>query len=293
MSLGAAIGYYDAMAGGSFVTSQLDTTPADPSAGSPWITGTQIGSINNLFTAQLSQCFGLADGHGAMYFYRRFATPITLGMVSFLDLRTDGEVLITAQAWSDTTGIDLASPSTDYMANPGSGFIWNHHLFASTPLENCHTVLIRVQGKLISGVRKRFTLGRIWAGPVYRPPNGICKEWESTLIDPGEVGKSRGGQGYPRYRQKYRRVRMDLSHITFEQCFGGPSYTDMDLQQLGFRLGTTEPCLVFPRTTDATGAADTQAIHRIGIYGHLTELPNIRHRAGNYFDASLTAEELL
>lgn len=292
MSLNAAIGYFDAMAGGSFVTSEINTNPVDPGAGSPWITGTQIGTVANLFTPQLSQCFGLADGHGAMYFYRHFAEPITLGVVSFLDLRTDGEVLITAQGWSDTTGIDLAS-SADYVANPGSGFIWNHHLFASTPLENCHTVLIRVQGKLIGGVRKRFTLGRIWAGPLYRPPNGICNEWESTLIDPGEMGKSRGGQGYARTRQKYRRTRMSLSHITFEQCFGGPSYTDMDLQQLGFRLGTTEPCLVFPRTTLTNGDEDTQAIHRIGIYGHLTELPNIRHVRGNNYDASLTAEELL
>lgn len=282
MSLGAAIAYKDLCRDGTTTASNVYASMV---ANSP---------ASNLFTPQLSSPYALTKpasaAIGGFDITRQFASPGRVDLISLLDVRITGST-----SYFITLSIDGAMVWTgelDADLYPADEFISHLHVLLPTPVENAEEIKLEFgNSSVIEG--RTVSIGRLWAGPVYRPPNGICKEWESTLIDPGEVGKSRGGQGYPRYRQKYRRVRMDLSHITFEQGFGGPSYTDMDLQQLGFRLGTTEPCLVFPRTTDATGAADTQAIHRIGIYGHLTELPNIRHRAGNHFDASLMAEELL
>lgn len=282
MSLNAAIGYLDQCYGGTTTASTVD---------SPMVA---ITSAANLFTPQLSSAYVLtkpaSGGIGGFDITRTFASAGPVDVISLLDVRISGPETYFINVYVDS---DLAfTGEFDADLYPADQFITHAHILLPVGVASASSVRLEFSHSITANA-VNVSIGRLWAGPLYRPPNGICNEWESTLIDPGEMGKSRGGQGYARTRQKYRRTRMSLSHITFEQCFGGPSYTDMDLQQLGFRLGTTEPCLVFPRTTLTNGDEDTQAIHRIGIYGHLTELPNIRHVRGNHYDASLTAEELL
>jgi len=285
---GAVIAYSDAMAGGSFVASDSSDTVVNPITDPGWITGATIGDINNLFTPQLSSCFGLDDGAGAMTFYRRFARPVTLGMVSFLGLRTEGRVRVTATAFSDTSGLFLAS-SEAFTSYPPDGFTWHHHLIAPTPLPDCHTVLITVTGEVIGGARKRWTMGRIWASPTYTPPDQIEYDWAPLVISAGTSARSKGQQAYPVARQCVRGLRMRFSHSEISTVIGTASSTDMDPHQLAFVIDK-QPVIAFPRT----GTANAHLMHRLGVYGISTrdqyEFP---HRGGDRYDVEFDFLETL
>lgn len=285
---GAVIAYSDAMAGGSFVASNIGDTPVDPITDPGWITGATVGSINDLFTPQLSSCFGLDDGAGAMTFYRRFATPVTLGIVSFLGLQTAGRVRITATAFSDTEAVYMASNDA-FITYPADGFVWHHHLIPATPLVGCHTVLITVSGEIISGARKRWTLGRIWAGPTYSPPDQIEYDWAPRVISAGTSARSKGQQAYPVARQCVRGLRMRFSHSEISTVIGTAGSTDMDPHQLAFVIDK-QPVIAFPRT----GTANAHLMHRLGVYGISTrdqyEFP---HRGGDRYDVEFDFLETL
>lgn len=129
-----------------------------------------------------------------------------------------------------------------------------------------------------------LTAGGLWAGPVWCPPDGIEATWSQTVDDPGTVGRSVGGQGYPRRRPRLRSFEGRAIHVPLAWAFGDPDdATILDIQQLLYRVGKTDPIVLFPRTQDAAGERSTHLMHRLGIYGHMRETGRIEHLGGDLY----------
>lgn len=140
-----------------------------------------------------------------------------------------------------------------------------------------------------------LTLGGLWAGPVWSPPDGIDATWSQAINDPGSMGRSVGNQGYPRRRQRYRSFEGRAIHVPFRWAFGDQADSAvLDIQQLLYRIGATEPIVLFPRTRDAAGELSTHITHRLGIYGHMAEAGRIEHIGGDLYQwTGVRVDELM
>ncbi len=262
---------------------------------------TEIGHLDSLRTPQLSQCWGYSGASlGPPYVDLRLlwgdpskpAEKLPVRIISLLDVRITFEASMVDQFLSFSL-IDGASVYEELLEDlpvilsryPSDDFTRHIHLILPADFD-AHGVRLIYQGF------GAVTIGQIWAGPLWLPSAGIQHDWECSIIDPGEMGISRGGQGYPRQRQRRRQLDMRLSHVPFEQAFGNSGNTVLDLQQIGYRVGTTTPIIAFPRTRDAAGNGDAHAIHRLGVYGHLAEPLRIRHVASDRFDTAIRVAEL-
>lgn len=275
MSIRAAIAYEDWLIGGATLASSL---PGD------W---TAIGDGSQLFTPQLSDCAGFLrpefSGTGTWTVDRSIGGIRDIGHVSLLDLRhSGGSYLIQVYVLPPTGDPGLIYEGVDYGGYPSSDFVRHLHIPLDAPAS---ATAIRVSVSVLSSTAEtEISFGRIWAGPLYVVPEGIKRGWRSGLIDPGESQRSPGGQNYADPEQRRRWVKMNFSHVEFEQAYGNVLNTVIDFQQLQMRIGRTSPCIVFPRLQD-------HAMHRVGIYGAVTEWDPIENVGGDYFTTGLRIEE--
>lgn len=252
-------------------------------------TGTSnvIGSTANLKKPQLSEIWGSSNNVGGLVQLVAFwDDPRPLSIMGLLDFRfaTLSNVRVRygylnsggSNVYIDTAVRPPRSYPTDY-------FVRHDLLTLATPV-TARGIFIDISA--VSGGLGQFTIGRLWAGPLWRPPSGIKRRWRSGIIDPGVVPLSRGGQGYPHYEQRIRTLAMDLSHVPLSQTIGLPDNSILDLQQLFMRIGTTSPVIATPRLDD-------QGLHRLGIYSHCTDGLQIEHAGGDYYTASARFRELL
>lgn len=248
-----------------------------------------VTSLDKLQTLQLGDPMVLSGGLNDI---KAIWAPLTefareVSVISLLDLRfVDFMDQLEVWYYNDALGEVFLGDFAGYDLVPSPDFIRNIHIFLDAPAQ-------------ARGVRVRtyrdaeHSIGRLWAGPLWIPPAGIEYDFESSIEDPGEMQLSRGLQGYPRHQQRRRRLEMTLSALPYEQAYGNAANTVIDLQQLGYRVGTTSPVIAFPRTLDEAGDIDEHVIHRLGIYGHLTAPIAIRHIDGNFYRSGMSVAELL
>lgn len=250
-----------------------------------------VGSLDSLQTIQLSDCSVFTSGLNNI---KNIWAPLTedartISVISILDVRFV-EFMDQLEVWyyDNALAEQNLGDFAGYEFRPSINFIRNVHIFLPTP--------VLARGIRVQTYRDaEHSIGRLWAGPVWaQPSNVVMSPFESDVLDPGEMPTSRGAQGYPVKRQKRRYADFGLNQLTFEQAYGNDAETIMDIQQLKFSLGTTEPCIVFPRTQTNAGAEDLHAIHRLGTYGHLTpDSLRLRDAGGGTFSTKITATELL
>lgn len=140
-----------------------------------------------------------------------------------------------------------------------------------------------------------ITPGAMWAGPVWAPPDGLDATWWQAPVDGGKMGRSDGGQGYPRRRPRWRSFEGRAVHVPFKHAFGDDTDPSLlDIQQLLYRVGTTGIIALFPQTKDATGAPSLHRIHRLGIHGHFAETGRLEHLGSDLFQwTQARVDELL
>lgn len=160
---------------------------------------------------------------------------------------------------------------------------FQRHLWAmlSQPVADGYWITVQITATMGSD-GGAFTLecGGLWAGPVWSIPTGggVEATWSQAVVSPGRMGRSEGGQGYPRRRQRYRAWEGRITGLPFRYALGDPDApTLLDVQQLIYRIGGTEPVVLFPRTVDASGAQSVHVMHRLGMYGHMPEAGRIEH----------------
>lgn len=139
------------------------------------------------------------------------------------------------------------------------------------------------------------TAGGLWAGPLFTLPRGLEASWWQKPDDRGRMGLSEGNQGYPRRRKRRRVFGGRAVHIPFEYAYGDEDDESiMDVQQLLFRVGTTEPIVLFPRTRNRVGARSVHVMHRLGMYSHLSDTGRIEEMGGDEYQwTQIEASELM
>ncbi len=269
---------------------QLDLAGHESSVGS----GVPISDVAQIQDERLSEAYAFSGGPNDFRISSMWADPMTsdppraIQIISLLDVRFpfDSDFVIDRIGYWDAIGspVYVATLPVAY-SYPTDDFVRHIHFLLPAPVLATGAVVDITTTAAVS-------IGRFWAGPLWRPAGGIQRKWGCKVHDPGEMGKSRGRQGYPRLRQRVRQLDMQLSHMTTAQAYGAEGSSEMDLQQLGFRVGTTTSTLLFPRT-QVDGVLDKHLIHRLGVYGHLTEDVNIRHADGDFHTATIKFDELL
>lgn len=265
----------------------VERSEFDGSLGSSGPVPDVAGSFDSLKDMRLAKAAVWSD-LGTLVMYVTFAEPAPVQLVSILDVRIDGPIACQIHFYDMDENLKPIRHDADLIEYPGSDFVRHQHAILPAP-----AMAKGIRVALGGDASAPLSIGRLWAGPLWAPPDGIKRRWQQSVIDPGEMAISRGGQGYPRQRQRRRRLDVELSHMPYEWAFGREDNAILDLQQIGYRVGTTEPVICFPRTLTPAGDIDTHAIHRLGVYGHLTEPLRIRHVAGPYFDAEMRVDELL
>jgi len=268
-----AIAYQDWMQGGSWSAPFGSSLLLD------------ISPLDNLVGPQLGLPWAASHGLADRVLVRQLASATSpVDVVALLDVRSSSTLSVRIAHGPD---IEI-TPSTPVLEYATSEFTVN--LFFLLPARIVTNALAFRFGSVAGST---YSVGRIWAGPLFVPPQSIHLDWNPDVVDPGYVKRSRGKQGHSRVRRRTRRLSLAFQQIPFDLAFGVPSNALFDFQQLGYRLGTTQPAIVLPRTRQADGALDLQAIHRLGMYCHLTQPIDLEHTGGNFFSATLEAAELL
>jgi hypothetical protein len=248
------------------------------------------GGFVSLKSPQLADCAVWSSGLGStIAIICTFEKPELISAICALDVRAKTALSVDTQYYAMDDSLLVFGPGfVGFQEYPNEGFLRHHHTIVPSPVM---AKGIRVDSAMLSSTS--LSIGRLWAGPTWEPSGSIDFDWFSDVEDRGEMGESRGGQGFPRPRQKRRILGMNLGAVPYEDAYGNEADTVMDLQQLGFEIGTTSPIIALPRTRKENGDIDTHAIHRLGTYGHLTNTLKIQHAKGNFFKTSMNVRELL
>jgi hypothetical protein len=137
--------------------------------------------------------------------------------------------------------------------------------------------------------------GGLWAGPLWWLPHGIATGWKGQVEDAGTMRVSKGRQGYASRATRGRVFVGRAIDVDFEYAYGSEvDPTILDIQQLQFRVGTTEPVVIFPRTRNRAGNRSVHVMHRLGVYGHFRDLGWITEATGDkYHWSEIVVGELM
>lgn len=230
------------------------------------------------------------DGAGAgMNFIRRFGGERLVSLVSVLAHTMESGPTVAVRLLDSEDGVVWESTSFPW-APPSGDFLRHLHWLLDTPVA-AHALQVMLLGPWIDN---NMSVGGLWAGPMWYPPEGLEEGWTTRVVDPGTLSRSAGGQGYPRRRQRYRTFQGRLIDLDREWAYGADGSEVMDLQRLLYQVGTTDPVIVFPRTVDSSSTVDVHALHRLGVYGRFSSIGAIKDTgADRYVWEGFEVEELL
>lgn len=239
------------------------------------VPGLDITPLDLVLNPQLGRPWKATQGFGNRVLVRNFGATCPIDIVALLDVRHDGPLSVRVAHGPD---IEI-QPTTPILQYATSDFTVNMY-FVLPARVNTNAIATRFTAS--PGVN--YSVGRIWAGPVYRPPSGIAFDWSTQIVDAGTKRRTKGKQGYSSLGSHIRQLTMRIAGLSFEDSYGLPDNSIVDLQQVGMILGTTQPCIAIPRTRKANGDLDFQAIHRLGVYGDLPNGIRQTHRGGDLYD---------
>ena len=165
------------------------------------VPGLDITPLDRILTAQTGRPWKATHGFGNRVLVRNFGTSYPIDIVALLDIRHDGPLSVRIAHGPDTE----IQPTTPILEYATSDFTVN--MFFLLPAR-VNTYAIATRFTASPGVN--YSIGRIWAGPVYRPPAGIAFDWSTRIVDAGSVRRTPGNQGYSRLRSRIRQLSMRI-----------------------------------------------------------------------------------
>lgn len=124
-------------------------------------------------------------------------------------------------------------------------------------------------------------VGRLVAGPYYRPSRNMDWGWSIGFEDPSEVSKSRGGQTWIDVAERFRVLRFSVANLSEREAFNNI------FDHLLRRKGTTGDLLVIPDSTRP------DQFHNLALYGRMRSLDPITNPAWEAYETSFEIEELI
>lgn len=161
------------------------------------------------------------------------------------------------------------------------------------PVDGLGSVEISIRCPANIGDIATFHVGAFWCGPAFVTVDGLQAGWSTRVIDPGEMGISKGQQGFPQVGTRRRELSAAWAPVEFSVAYG-PRPSQWSMIEVQEFIGKTGICVMFPRTQDSTGSASAWVQRHLGIYGHFAELGQITDQGGNMFTwGPFTFTELL
>lgn len=186
-----------------------------------------------------------------------------------------------------------AEPITVY-SRPSEDFPSHVWAILDEELDDAYDVIFSVSAAFSAGGTLTLSLGGLWLSELWTLPAGLEASWAQVLEDNGVLKRSKGNQGYARRGSRYRRFRGRADKVPFEHAYGAEDGSVVDIQQLLYRVGTTEPIVLFPRTRSKDGVRSVHVMHRLGVYGHFERLGEIQEDGGdNYAWSGVEVAELM
>lgn len=124
-------------------------------------------------------------------------------------------------------------------------------------------------------------IGRVFAGPSYRPTNSMAFGWEISWVDDSIVTKSLNGNTFIDEKPRYRRLSFTLPALGRNEVFHNL------FNHLDRRRGIAKDIIVIPNESDETTFI-TEA-----IYGRMLDLNPIENRAPAYYQRTVDIEEII
>lgn len=124
-------------------------------------------------------------------------------------------------------------------------------------------------------------VGRVFAGPSYRPPKKMTYGWEISWVDDSIVTKSISGNTFIDEKPRYRRLSFDLVAVDEDEIFHNI------FNHLDRRRGIANDIIVIPQPEDETTYI-TQ-----NIYGRLLETSPIQSQTLSFYGRNMQIEELI
>lgn len=247
------------------------------------------GSVDNLKTMRLSDKATIVDtvasGDAVIelsYELDSGAPGLPVGLIGLLNytLSHDGatsvtwEVSIDGGAFVDISDLVWQRPNSNMPL----------HLWYFPTEDNIYEVVFRITATFSSAGTLMFAPGALWVGPLWATADGMEATWSNSVTDAGRMGRSEGSQGFPRRKPKYRVYEGRAVHVPFEWAYGDENDDSiLDIQQLQYYVGVTEPVVLFPRTLNASGEYSVHSTHRLGVYGHFEDIGRIEHMGGDLY----------
>jgi hypothetical protein len=253
------------------------------------------GALTALQDMRLSKRVTLTDttaGEGAatvgLHWFVDSGSAVAIRLIGLLNYTVSAPGA-TAINWSITiakaSGGALSDEPLTVYERPSDDFPSHLWKLLDTEIDDAYDVILTVSASFGSGGGTlSFTPGALWLSPWWTLPRGLEASWWQKQNDLGRMGLSEGNQGYPRRRKRRRVFGGRAVHIPFEYAYGDETDpTVLDVQQLLYRVGTTEPIALFPRTLNRAGALSAHVMHRLGVYGHFSDTGRIEEMGGDEY----------
>lgn len=135
-----------------------------------------------------------------------------------------------------------------------------------------------------------YEIGRLWISDALLLPGGVDGDWSLGATDAGKLDFSAGLQAFEDPRPRARVVSCSRSQLDALTAFGfadnAVNASDVpSLQALQQEAGATGEVILLPRIATALW------MRRLGVYGHLAEIPTIRKLAGTNYAAEIRVIE--
>lgn len=124
-------------------------------------------------------------------------------------------------------------------------------------------------------------IGRVFAGPSYRPTNSMKFGWDIRWVDDSKISKSLNGNTFVDERPRYRRLSFTLPALARGEAFHNL------FNHLDRRRGVAKDIIVIPQPSDESTFITEN------IYGRMLNLNPIENRGPSYYDRTIQVEELI
>lgn len=124
-------------------------------------------------------------------------------------------------------------------------------------------------------------VGRVFAGPSYRPSNAQRLGWDIQFVDESVVTKSLNGNTFIDERPRFRRLRFTIPALGRNEMFSN------FFNQLDRRRGIAKDIIVIPSENDESTFI-TEA-----IYGRLLNTNPVENRTAQLYERTVEVEELI